>query len=48
MVYPAFKKTTPIVDAFVNERIQQLLPNVVALNAWYSRMGAISNVCLNK
>ena len=26
VLYHAFKATTPFVDAFVNERLQQLLP----------------------
>jgi len=26
LLYHAFKATTPFVDAFVNERLQQLLP----------------------
>jgi len=27
LLYHAFKVTTPLVDAFVNERLQQLLPS---------------------
>jgi len=27
LLYHAFKVTTPIVDAFVNERLRQLLPS---------------------
>jgi len=28
LLYHAFKATTPFVDAFVNERLQQLLPSI--------------------
>ena len=27
LLYHAFKETTPFVDAFVNERLRQLLPS---------------------
>jgi len=28
LLYHAFKATTPVVDAFVNERLRQLLPSI--------------------
>jgi len=54
LLYHAFKVTTPFVDAFVKERLQQLLPSTLMIACLCLRLkcvvqqnGAISNNCLN-
>jgi len=45
LLYHAFKATTPFVDAFVNERLRQLLPSTNDCQLQFSDRRKLCNRC---